>query len=98
MKHPYRSITSTRDVKRVARRHMGHPLRLLQPGDDVNHLAIVQVDDADAAVAQFCNEKAMPLRIECQVIDPPCHIPERNLGFQFERQLLRLCGLWRYHE
>ena len=58
---------------------VGNALRLLQPRDPAKDLALVEIDDTEAAVAEFGDEEPMAREIDRQMINPAVDVTEGDL-------------------
>src|SRR5262249_32947672 len=71
------------------------PLRMTQAGDAVDDLARLDVDDADAVVAEFGDEETFAAQVERHMIDAADDLAERDLRLEpqwFGRLRRRACG------
>ena len=88
-KQSYRTVSGIGDIEHIGRRLVADALRLLQPWNPANHPSICEIDNANAVIAQFGNEQALPLQINRHVVDPTTHIAERKPSLKLEQH--RLC-------
>src|SRR5882757_7312105 len=79
-----RSVSGVGDIERRRARMIGNALRLAEPGDPVQDLALLQVDDAHAVVAEFGHEQKLPIGVESKVIDAARHGAERDLCLEHQ--------------
>src|SRR2546430_6474504 len=56
----HRPVTRIGDKKRIARWDIADTLRLLQSGNDVLYLLLIQIDDSDGIVAKLGYEQTSP--------------------------------------
>ena len=61
---------------------IGKALRLAEPGDAVHDLALFQVDDTDAVVAELCDEQELALGVDGKVVDAARHRAQRDLRLE----------------
>src|SRR3984893_16791748 len=87
-----RSVTAICDVKRIARRLVGYALRFRQSRDDVNDLALLEIDNSKRVVFKFRNKQPALERIKSHMIDPPLDRTEDNLVFEIERRRFKALG------
>ena len=73
------AVAAVGDEDRVGGLVVGNALRLLQPRDPAKDLALVEIDDTEAAVAEFGDEEPMAREIDRQMIDPAVDVTEGDL-------------------
>src|SRR5262245_38373189 len=56
----HRSVARVGYVKHLHRWHVAHALRLVQSANGANELAVPQVDDPNAIIAELSNEETLP--------------------------------------
>jgi hypothetical protein len=77
----HRTVAGVGDIKHVRGKVVADALRLLQPRDCLQQLAIGEIDDTNAVVAQFGYEQPLSFQIDRHVVNPPVHIAKGDLGF-----------------
>src|SRR5258708_110430 len=95
-KQQHRPVTRIGDKKRIARWDIAETLRLLQFGNDVPYLLLIQIDDSDGIVAELGYEQMSPGQIDRHVIDPALNVAQRDLSFELQRRgarRLRECSI-----
>ena len=58
----HRPVSRISDKKRIARWDVADALRLLQSGNDVLYLLLIQIDDSDGIVTKLGHEETSPGR------------------------------------
>ena len=75
----HRTVTGIGNKKGIARWYIANTLRLLQSGNDVLYLLLIQIDNADGIITKFGHEQTLSGQIDRQMIDPALNIAQRNL-------------------
>ncbi|MBI1360713.1 MAG: hypothetical protein GC155_10600 [Alphaproteobacteria bacterium] len=92
VEYPHVSGSAFSDDKPPSLRPEAKTLRLLQAGDAVRELAGCDVEDVDAAIAQFGDREALACGIERQVIDAARNVRQRDRAFE-DKRLLAAVGM-----
>jgi hypothetical protein len=89
LEKPHRSVAGIRDVQRIRRRIVAHPLRFSEVADEAVEALGFHVDHGKAAMTERRNEQTLPGQIDRHVIDPAADIAQRDLRFQLKRRRFR---------
>jgi hypothetical protein len=60
-------------------------LGLVQAAEPVEELALLEIDDAEAAVAELGHEQALPGEVDGEMVDPAPYLAQRDLALKRER-------------
>ena len=79
------AVAGAGDVDGVQFGRVADALRLLEAADPVDDLALRQVDDAQAAVAELGNEQTLAGKVHRQMVDAALHRAQGDLALQRKR-------------
>ena len=86
LEQTHRSIAGVGGIERAGRRMVSDSLRLAQPAEQAKDLALFQVDDAHAVIAEFGHEQELPIGVEGEMIDAARHGTQRDFRLEHQRR------------
>src|SRR5215813_75090 len=95
---PHRSVAAVRDIQSLNSGNVSHTLRLLEAGDPVYDLLLLQINDGHSVIAELGHENTLAGQIDRHVIDTAAHFSQWNFRLNLQRCRLSERAARRHHD